>query len=249
MRAVLLFLALIALFPLLASGATYLVTPDGTGDFPTVQAAIDAVVAGDVVQLADGIFTGDGNRDLDLLGKAITIESQSGDPALCVLDCQGSPQEPHRGILFRSQEGRATVVHGITVTNAYTPALGQSETWGAAMYCGEWAGPTITNCVLTMNSVHYVCGGLMCDWNASPLVADCVFSDNFGFGAGMFVSGGDTVGPTVTDCLFTGNVADQDLGMEGGGICFGGGRVCGTYARCVFIANVSGSSGGGGIRC
>ena len=70
-----------------ASAATYVVQPDGTGDFPTIQAAINAVVDTDIIELADGTFTGDGNRDLDYLGKAITIRSQSGDPSVCVIDC------------------------------------------------------------------------------------------------------------------------------------------------------------------
>jgi len=101
------------------------------------------------------------------------------------------------------------------------------------------------NCVFAANRVRYVCGGLMCDGDASPLVEDCVFSDNYGFGAGMFISGGDSVGPTVTDCLFTGNVAPTYT--RGGGICFGGGRVCGYCTRCVFVGNISEDHEGGGV--
>ncbi|MCK4305958.1 MAG: hypothetical protein KAY24_17095 [Candidatus Eisenbacteria sp.] len=40
---------------------TYLVNPEGTGDFPTIPAAIDAVVDGDVIDLTDGMFTGAGH--------------------------------------------------------------------------------------------------------------------------------------------------------------------------------------------
>lgn len=43
----------------------YVVSPDGTGAFPTIQEAIDAIPQGSVIELTDGIFTGDGNRDLD----------------------------------------------------------------------------------------------------------------------------------------------------------------------------------------
>jgi hypothetical protein len=42
------------------------VAPDGSGDAPTIQAAIDSSAPQDVVELADGTFIGPGNRDLDL---------------------------------------------------------------------------------------------------------------------------------------------------------------------------------------
>ncbi len=76
------------------SATTYLVTPDGTGDYPTIQLAVDAVVDGDIIELTPGTFTGDGNRDVDYLGRAITIRSQSGDPAGCVIDCEGTASDP-----------------------------------------------------------------------------------------------------------------------------------------------------------
>ncbi len=40
-----------------ALGATYVVNPDGTGDFPTIQAAIVATTSGDEVLLANGTPT------------------------------------------------------------------------------------------------------------------------------------------------------------------------------------------------
>ena len=53
-----------------ATGAVYVVSPDGTGDFPTIQAAINGAADGDIVELTDGTFIGAGNRDIDFLGKA-----------------------------------------------------------------------------------------------------------------------------------------------------------------------------------
>jgi hypothetical protein len=56
-----------------AAANIYLVRPDGTGDFTTIQAAINAAVGGDVFELSDGTFVGDGNRDVDFGGKAVTV--------------------------------------------------------------------------------------------------------------------------------------------------------------------------------
>jgi hypothetical protein len=38
------------------SATTYLVTPDGTGDYPTIQLAVDAVVDGDIIELTPRTF-------------------------------------------------------------------------------------------------------------------------------------------------------------------------------------------------
>jgi hypothetical protein len=98
---------------------THVVNPEGTGDFPTIQAAIDAVVDGDIIELTNGTFTGEGNRDIDYLGKAITIGSRSGNPEACIIDCEASSTDPHRGFYFRSGEGLSSVLRDLTVTNAY----------------------------------------------------------------------------------------------------------------------------------
>ncbi|MCK4512498.1 hypothetical protein KAW64_12215, partial [bacterium] len=48
-----------------ATAATYLIEPNGSGDYETIQAALDAVTGGDIIELAAGTFRGDGNRDID----------------------------------------------------------------------------------------------------------------------------------------------------------------------------------------
>jgi hypothetical protein len=99
--------------------ATRTVAPDGSGDYPTIQAAIDACDSLDVVELLDGVFTGPGNRNLDFGGKTITVRSHSDDPRACTIDCEGvgAPyDEARRGFLFHSGEGPASVIRGLTIT-------------------------------------------------------------------------------------------------------------------------------------
>jgi hypothetical protein len=95
----------------------HLVRPDGTGDFATIQAAVDGVPGRAIIELADGTFTGDGNRDVNCRGKAVVIRSQSGDPASCVIDCQGSSSNPHRAFQFISGETRSALLGGVTIRN------------------------------------------------------------------------------------------------------------------------------------
>jgi hypothetical protein len=99
-----------------ALGATRVVHPDGSGDWPTIQAAISASQPGDVVELTDGTFRGDGNRDLDFRGRALTIRSQSGVACACIIDCEGTESNQHRGFNCFSGEGPGSIVQGVTIT-------------------------------------------------------------------------------------------------------------------------------------
>jgi predicted outer membrane repeat protein len=239
MRPILLLLAVS-----LASGAvraeTYTVRPDGTGDFPTIQAAIDAAEDGDIVELADGTFTGAGNRDVDYHGKALTIQSQGGEPAMCTIDCEGSEAEPHRGFHFISGETFASVLEGITITGGYIHVYGMpSESSGGAIRCFV-SSPMIRNCRFVGNHASHRGGAVYCD-ECSPTIDVCVFESNTadwgsGLGCGYYAH------PEVTGCVFRGN-----------GDCYGGGGIfCGTTSPqirdCTFVDN-SARNHGGAIWC
>ncbi|HQL55230.1 MAG TPA: right-handed parallel beta-helix repeat-containing protein, partial [Phycisphaerae bacterium] len=84
-------------------------------EYPTIQAAIDAATfPGDEVVIADGVYAGPGNINLDFRGRAIPLRSVSGDPALCTIDCEGNGC----GCYFHSGEGPASNVQGLTIRNA-----------------------------------------------------------------------------------------------------------------------------------
>ena len=69
MRRLAILSCLIGLLAFSASGETYVVRPNGTGDFPNIQAAVNAAVDGDVIALTDGVFRGSGNREDDQAGQ------------------------------------------------------------------------------------------------------------------------------------------------------------------------------------
>ncbi len=208
-----------------------LVQPDGSGDYPTIQAAIDAADSLDVIELADGIYTGEGNRDLDFLGKTIIVRSRSGNPLVCVVDCQATEADPHYGCRFVSGESRATWLAGITIRDGYFNS-------GAGILCDE-SSPTIHRCRLVNNTAGFLGGGIACG-DASPLISHCSFVNNRALaGAGLSYQYGS---PSITMCEFSGNYATE----QGGGM--GGEHGYPVISGCTFTLNGAGEAGGG-MRC
>jgi hypothetical protein len=130
------------------AGATERLVPT---QYPTIQAAIDASADGDVVIVADGVYTGTGNRDIDFGGKALTVRSENG-PESCIIDCQATHSNPHRGFYFHQNESCACAVEGFTIQNGFAPDEGgYIQHAGGAILCRDNANPTIRNCILLSN--------------------------------------------------------------------------------------------------
>jgi hypothetical protein len=227
--------ALLGLVPACSPSARadlILVQPDGSGDYPTIQAAVTAAADGDVIELADGTFTGSGNHDIDYLGKAITVRSQNGAPDACVIDCQGAFGVWRRGFLFISGEGPEAVLEGLTVTGACAVSCG-----GGAL-CEQAAGPTFRDCIFQGNSAF--CGGGV-GWrdDSAPTFIACVFADNVAQedGGGIGSEGLVPADLTAIDCIFTNNAA----GIHGGGVAFAEGAV--RLVGCSFTGNQSVTGG------
>ena len=104
------------------------------GEYTTIQAAIDAAVNGDTVELADGTYTGSGNRDLDFGGRLITVRSANG-PENCIIDCE----DDGRGFYFHSGETADATVEGFTISNGFMDT-------GGAVLIENGSSPTFSAC-------------------------------------------------------------------------------------------------------
>ncbi len=196
---------------------------------PTIQAAIDAAWNGDIVRVADGTYTGTGNRDLDTKGKRITVQSLSGNASACIIDCQGSSGSLHRGFYIRKGEGPQTVIKNLKIINGWTSYGGGINITGCS--------PTIQGCILSGNHVTVDGGGIMLS-QANPDIAGCTFLNNTADDAGGGIMA-HTCAPTITSCLFESNSAT-----------WGGGGLYNYYASptvedCSFRYNVTSHWGGG----
>lgn len=201
------------------------VEPDGSGDFPTIQHAIDASGNGDVIELGDGTFRGAGNRDLIFHGRRITLRSRSGDPDACVIDCQ----KEAGGFILNDGESGASVVEGVTIANG-------RAAYGAGVLCAG-GSPLVRHCIFLRCVANCAGGGIWCE-SSDPVIKQCLFAE-----CGAPASGGgggvgcENADPIIEDCSFLDTTWNALYCADGSP----------SVVRCTFSANDTGAllRGGG----
>jgi len=192
------------------------------GSYPTIQAAINASVNGDIVKVAPGTYKGSGNYNLDFNGKKITVQSTNG-PADCNIDCQGLG----RGFSFHSYEDANSVVKGFTIRNG---TANNADGCGGAIECLS-SSPAIVNCIILNNAASSDGGGIKC-YDSSVQIINCLFQGNAAssFGGAIYC-GKSTV--TIRDCTFFENTA----GDNGGGAIFSSWNARPKVSNSIFVSN------------
>ncbi len=146
-----------------ARSATFYVDPNGTGDYPTIQAAVDAAADGDEIILANGVYSGEGNRGM-FVDKSITIRS-NGDPNKCVIDGNNTdiPSDSHAFII----ENSTLTLKGISIKRLYCMT---------AIQCWSQGSVRMHSCILSENYSYDPLVGLSSNDNST--FVNCIFSNN-----------------------------------------------------------------------
>jgi hypothetical protein len=176
-----------------AAGATAIA--DGSYDLPfiSVQAAVNAAAANDVIQVAPGLY----EEAVDLTAKNVKLIGQRGSREETIIQ---PPPASAQGILLGAANTAGTVISGLTVQSSQ----------GAAVKCTGGAAPVLHNLYLKGNvrgvevvSASPVLSGVLCENSTGTAATDAALSVS---GSGARVLAGH--------CTFADNVPANTTGGQ-----------------------------------
>ncbi|MFH1312505.1 MAG: hypothetical protein ABIJ00_04690 [Candidatus Eisenbacteria bacterium] len=272
-RALLLIIIAIPVFSVPASARTWYVTPDGTGEAPTIRAAVDSAASGDTLLLSDGVYTGEGNRDVCVHDKYLDIWSESQDPEACVIDCEGfagscfyfdccyyekstlpNPGGLVRGIRIRNAESAVTAYLsvGVYVRDCIIDGHSGTALDAVGQYGSGYPILWASGCTFQGNPA----GAIRCGYKSNAGASGCTFHHNGCVLKVLDMGSGALRGCTVvansggTEGVIRGSWY-SDISLENCVIAFNTGSlvVCNNAVLSVDCCDLYGNAGGNHIDC
>jgi parallel beta-helix repeat protein len=206
--------------------------------YETIQAAIDAAVPGDKIEVGPGTY----KEAIDFSGKAIRLYSSSGPEVTTI-----NGNEAYHVVQCVSGEESDSILEGFTITGGKAGGSSFPYNCGGGMLNLN-SSPKVINCSFSENKAN-LNGGGMYNWQSEPNVINCTFARN-GIGALPTVESGAGMynwksNATVSNCTFYNNHSRHD----------GGAGMHNYYSdpdvsNCTFTHNsADGKSGGGMYNC
>ncbi len=224
--------------------------PDGPK--ATIQAGINAADHFDSVEVANGIYRGEGNKNIEFFQKEMSIHSVGG-PTKCIIDCENDGL----GFTFCTlPDDRPVTIEGFTIRN------GRHHFAGGI--CITAAEVTIDNCIIeqcvgTGEGTDSSGGGIMISQSPVLITRTLLRSNTVGAGLGRPATGGGIhiegfSRVSIVDCRIEANEALSTSGQfsAGGGVSSDGHTTL-QMKRCVVSGNRAVCTGfnnravGGGI--
>lgn len=164
----------------------YGVSDDGSGMFPTIQAALDTVpVPGEVV-LRAGRYAGPGNFALTFRGKDITLRSRDLDAASTVISGSGSLD---RVIWLHEGETTAATISHLQIEQGNANQAGDYTGYGGGILL-TGAEVTIRGCIVKWNEAEHGANISANNEAYDLVIEDCLLGFANGNGADLFFQGG-----------------------------------------------------------
>jgi len=177
------------------------VKTDGSGDFTSIQAAIDYAEQGDTILIHSGTY----NERINFNGKDYILGSlflTTGDTAYTsqtILDGAASGSV----ITLENGENWYSRISGLTIRNGYTSSTNTSES-GAGLRLVN-SSPRLDHLYIISNNCESGGSGIYTQ-GGSPVIEDCIISGNDGGSSAAYFSGGDGNVPVeINDCLVESN--------------------------------------------
>jgi hypothetical protein len=174
-----------------ALSRTWYVRPDGSGDAPTIFAAIDSAAAGDIIEMACGTYVESRNYSTLLMPRSgVTFRSETGDPSCVVIDAQ-HPND--MGCVFFILHQSDIRFEGLTVTGGHgTSYFYSSHSGGFEIYDSQ--NIELDHCLITGNVGKW--GGGLYMFDSSVGMTDCVVTGNSSIlnsAGGMYIWGSSSL--------------------------------------------------------
>src|SRR5210317_984667 len=131
------------------------------GDYPTIQAAINASKNGDTVIVANDTYNEKIIFPPDADNKTISLISENG-AEVTVIDGTGKS-----GSVVTFPENSNSTLDGFTITNGSTSGN------GGGILIGANSSPTIENCIITGNEA-FAGGGISCGNSSAPFITNSI---------------------------------------------------------------------------
>ena len=225
-----------------AAHATILTVP---GQYPTIQAAIDASGSGDTINVAPGTYSAVGDFNLSVGVSNLTIESTGGAAATILNNAGGSRDNQKQTVTFSGAQAASAVLKGFTIENS-------NHDLGGAVTIVD-TSVTISQCVFIGNFADAEGGAIAVisdSATAGATITRCAFLENAagdtsvssGFGGAVECivnSPGLAQNVVMTNCVFDANVSSYDGGaIDVAGYDSSNPRV--SVINCSFVKNNAG---------
>lgn len=218
-----LIISLLFLIPCFLFGETLTVKQDGTGNYTTIQEAINNATIGDTVLVYPGNYI----EIIDFIGKDIVVASlflTTQDTSYISQTIIDGNNENYKLVRFTNGETENAVLMGFTITNAYFPVNNSKPNRWTSIGLGIYingSSPVIDNNHIVNNSYNsgYYCpgGGVVIENSSAKIINNIISQNKYAYhGGGIYINISNNV-------IIENNSIDNNTVFSGYGVSFGAG--------------------------